>query len=120
MGDEKTSERDVVHGIISGDYTRPVKVVAYDIEERWARDVTEDIARAIVVEGWPLHWKDSFGTVHACEQTESSGTRVAWTICGKDVTDNAVYVAERFDEVTCAKCERYRWESIDVELAILR
>jgi hypothetical protein len=46
--EERTSESDVVHDIISGEYTRPVKVTAFDLEERWVRDVSEDVARAIV------------------------------------------------------------------------
>ncbi|AMN44092.1 hypothetical protein [Rhodoplanes sp. Z2-YC6860] len=48
MDDEQTSEHDVVQAIISGEYTRPVKVVAFDLDERWAGDVTENIARAVV------------------------------------------------------------------------
>jgi hypothetical protein len=48
VDEEKTSERDIVLDLISGEYTRPVKVVAFDLEERWVRDVSEDIARAIV------------------------------------------------------------------------
>ncbi|AMN43686.1 hypothetical protein [Rhodoplanes sp. Z2-YC6860] len=48
MDEEQTSEQDVVHAIISGEYTRPIKVVAFDLDKRWVRDVTEDIARAVV------------------------------------------------------------------------
>jgi hypothetical protein len=48
MDEEKTSENDVIHDIISGEYSRPVKVIAFDLEERWVRDVTEDIARGVL------------------------------------------------------------------------
>jgi hypothetical protein len=63
------------------------------------------------VDGFPIHWRDSAGTIHACEVTDlKSGGRIAWTICGKDVTDNADYVAGRLDEVNCVKCMEWRWE----------
>jgi hypothetical protein len=63
------------------------------------------------VDGRPLHWKDTFGTIHACEQTESGDVKVAWTICGRDLTDSAVYVAESIDHVSCVKCQKDRWEA---------
>jgi hypothetical protein len=63
------------------------------------------------VDGFPVHWRDSFGTIHACEVTEPRpGARIAWTICGKDVTDNAEYVSENLNEVNCVKCTEWRWE----------
>ena len=63
------------------------------------------------VNGRPIHWKDGSGTVHACEATEADrGLHIAWTICGYDVNDNAQYVADNLEEVTCEKCARWRWE----------
>jgi hypothetical protein len=41
-------ERDIVHDIVDGEDRRPIKIVAFNLEERWARDVTEDIARAAI------------------------------------------------------------------------
>jgi hypothetical protein len=38
----------VVHGIVRGEYKRSLRVVAFDLEEGWARDVTEDIARSVI------------------------------------------------------------------------
>ena len=36
----------IVEKILSGQYSQPFRVVAFNILEGWARDVTEDIARA--------------------------------------------------------------------------
>ena len=32
--------------VLSGEYSHPVRVIAFNTAEGWARDVTEDIARA--------------------------------------------------------------------------
>lgn len=48
MDAERTDERDIVREIIDGEYSRPLQVVAFNLEERWVRDVTEDIARAVI------------------------------------------------------------------------
>ena len=48
--DEHTSESDIVHLILNNEFKRPVRVAAFDTEEGWARDVTEDIARAVMAE----------------------------------------------------------------------
>jgi hypothetical protein len=39
---------DVVSNISSGQYTKPIRVVAFNIAEGWSRDVTEDIAEALL------------------------------------------------------------------------
>jgi hypothetical protein len=41
-------EQTVVNNISSGEYTNPVRVVAFNTAEGWSRDVTEDIARALL------------------------------------------------------------------------
>ena len=41
-------EATVIRNIIEGQYERPVQIVAFNTAEGWARDVTEDIARAVV------------------------------------------------------------------------
>jgi hypothetical protein len=46
--ENETDETTVIDNIVSGQYDRPVKVVAFNAGEGWARDVTEDIARAVV------------------------------------------------------------------------
>jgi hypothetical protein len=46
--EEKTDERDIVRSIFDCQFNRPMKVVAFNTEEGWSRDVTEDIARAVI------------------------------------------------------------------------
>ena len=41
-------ENTIVSNIIDGQYSNPVRVVAFNTYEGWARDVTEDIPRAIL------------------------------------------------------------------------
>ncbi|WP_377830937.1 hypothetical protein ACFKHW_39935 (plasmid) [Bradyrhizobium lupini] len=37
----------VVQDLMAGEYRRPIRVVAFNIAEHWAQDVSEDIAREI-------------------------------------------------------------------------
>ena len=47
--DEATAdEQTVVNNISDGEYSNPVRVVAFNTAEGWSRDVTEDIARALL------------------------------------------------------------------------
>ena len=39
-------EATIVENILGGQYSQPLRVVAFNTAEGWARDVTEDIARA--------------------------------------------------------------------------
>lgn len=39
--------RAYVENMIAGQYSNPVRVVAFNTEEGWSRDVSEDIARAV-------------------------------------------------------------------------
>jgi hypothetical protein len=49
--DEATAdEQTVVNNISDGEYSSPLRVVAFNTAERWSRDVTEDIARACLTE----------------------------------------------------------------------
>ncbi len=50
IDEECTRETDIVHMILTNEFKRPVRVTAFDVEEGWARDVTEDIARAVMAE----------------------------------------------------------------------
>ena len=43
----EADEATIVENILSGQYSHPVRVIAYNTVEGWARDVTEDIARAV-------------------------------------------------------------------------
>ena len=40
-----------MNGIISGKYSNPVRVVAFKLAEGWSRDVTEDVAEAVLKRG---------------------------------------------------------------------
>ena len=42
----QADEASIVENILSGQYSQPLRVVAFNTAEGWARDVTEDIARA--------------------------------------------------------------------------
>jgi hypothetical protein len=44
----EADEKTVVSNIISGQYSNPIRVVAFNTVEGWSRDVTEDIARAVL------------------------------------------------------------------------
>jgi hypothetical protein len=44
----KADEEAVLNNIGSGEYSNPVRVVAFNTVEGWSRDVTEDIARALL------------------------------------------------------------------------
>jgi hypothetical protein len=42
------TESNVVSNISNGDYSKPIRVVAFNTAEGWSRDVTEDIAQALI------------------------------------------------------------------------
>jgi hypothetical protein len=44
----EADEETVVENILSGQYSHPLRVVAFNTAEGWARDVTEDIARTVL------------------------------------------------------------------------
>jgi len=44
----EADEWTIVTKIIAGEYSNPVRVVAFNISEGWSRDVTEDIAQAVI------------------------------------------------------------------------
>ncbi len=47
--DEADADREtVIEDIVSGQYKKSVRVIAFNTTEGWARDVTQDIAREIV------------------------------------------------------------------------
>jgi hypothetical protein len=47
----EADEWTTVSNIINGEYSNPVRVVAFNIAEGWSRDVTEDIAEAVLERG---------------------------------------------------------------------
>jgi hypothetical protein len=47
--DENEADREtIIRDIMSGQYERPSRVVAFNTAEGWSRDITEDIAREIL------------------------------------------------------------------------
>ena len=44
---ERTDLETVITDLVSGQYNDPVRVVAFNTAERWAEDVSEDVAREI-------------------------------------------------------------------------
>ena len=44
----EADEETIVENILSGQYSHPLQVIALNTAEGWARDVTEDIARAVL------------------------------------------------------------------------
>ena len=45
---ERVDLESVISDLISGQYSNPVRVVAFNTAERWAEDASEDIAREIM------------------------------------------------------------------------
>ena len=44
----EADEATIIENILSGQYSHPMRVVAFNTAEGWARDVTEDIARVVL------------------------------------------------------------------------
>ena len=44
----EADEASIVENILTGQYSRPLRVIAFNTAEDWARDVTEDIACAVL------------------------------------------------------------------------
>ena len=50
--DEVEADKEtVVEDILRGQYSHPLRVVAFNTAEGWSRDITEDIARAVLERG---------------------------------------------------------------------
>jgi hypothetical protein len=43
-----TSLRDVIDDLLTGQYSSPIRVVAFNTSEGWARDASEDVARDVI------------------------------------------------------------------------
>ena len=46
-GEAEADERTIIDDILCGQFSRPVRVVAFNTAEQWSRDVSEVIARAL-------------------------------------------------------------------------
>jgi uncharacterized protein with LGFP repeats len=47
-GEDEADESTTIENILSGQFSHPLGVVAFNTAEGWARDATEDIARAVL------------------------------------------------------------------------
>jgi hypothetical protein len=45
---ERSNLESIISDLMSGQYQAPVRVIAFNVAERWANDVSEDIAREIM------------------------------------------------------------------------
>ena len=54
-GESEADEKTIVENIIAGEYSHPLRVVAFNTAEGWARDVTEEIAHAILSQARSEH-----------------------------------------------------------------
>lgn len=48
MSEGEATEATVVQWMIDGEINRPVKIVAFNTEEGWSRDITHDIATKLL------------------------------------------------------------------------
>jgi hypothetical protein len=48
LSEETANEQTVLELIANGDFHGPVRVIAFNTTEGWSRDVTEDIAEALL------------------------------------------------------------------------
>lgn len=44
---ETTDLETVIHDLLTGQYSQPIRVVAFNTAERWSEDVSEDVAHEI-------------------------------------------------------------------------
>jgi hypothetical protein len=44
----QSDEQAIIESLLDGEYSRPRRVIAFNAIEGWARDVTADIARAVL------------------------------------------------------------------------
>ena len=45
--DEATDLETVIQDLLSGQYNNPIRVVAFNTDERWSEDVSEDVAHEL-------------------------------------------------------------------------
>lgn len=44
---ESSDLESVIEGLLTGQYTNPARIIAFNVSEKWAADVSEDVAREI-------------------------------------------------------------------------
>jgi hypothetical protein len=45
---DRADRGTVVQSLVSGEYTNPISITAFNLAEGWVRDVSEDVAREVV------------------------------------------------------------------------
>ena len=48
LSEESANEQTILKLIANGDFLRPVRVIAFNLDEGWSRDVTDDIAQELL------------------------------------------------------------------------
>ena len=48
MAENEVNEQTIIQWIIDGQFKRPLRVIAFNTEEGWSRDITHGIARRIL------------------------------------------------------------------------
>jgi len=48
IGDKEANEPTIIRWIIEGQFKRPLRVIAFNTEEGWSRDVTREIAEKLL------------------------------------------------------------------------
>jgi hypothetical protein len=52
-------------------------------------------------------WTDDAGVSHKCEGSYiHEGVRLLWTLCGRDVPENAAYLRQEGETVSCVECTK--------------
>ena len=69
-------EATIVENILGGQYSQPLRVVAFNTAEGWARDSTEDIARAVLIKAESEHRPIGKAAQEFLERT--LGTDLPW------------------------------------------
>lgn len=57
INEERTDRETVIRDLLSGQYSNPVRVVAFNTEEGWSRDVSEEIADE-VAQRLAIDWRE--------------------------------------------------------------
>jgi hypothetical protein len=48
MSETSVSEQAIIDDVLSGQYVRPLRIVAFNTDEGWSRDVTNEIAAKLL------------------------------------------------------------------------
>ncbi len=85
--DEGRTDREImVRDLLDGQYTNPVRVVAFSTAENWSRDVSEDIAdelaRLLAIEGIEHHARGAGNLPGSTRRQPAGSAAVTAAACG--------------------------------------